>query len=105
MAKASINTEQQALTFILIFLLPLILSGFASLLQAVTTQLFNILDWSTSGFRLGTIPSNTARRKFLYDHNPLLPYGYKSKPARRPTGEPTTMPPFTQLCLTSFHWV
>jgi hypothetical protein len=46
MAEASINTGQQALTFILIFLFPLILSGFASLLQAVTTQLFNILDWS-----------------------------------------------------------
>jgi hypothetical protein len=46
MAKASIDTGQQALTFILIFLLLLILSGFASLLQAVTTQLFNILDWA-----------------------------------------------------------
>ncbi len=46
MAEASINIGQQALTFILIFLLTLILSGFASLLQAVTTQLFNILDWS-----------------------------------------------------------
>jgi hypothetical protein len=46
MAEASINSGQQALTFILIFLLPLILSRFASLLQAVTTQLFNIFDWS-----------------------------------------------------------
>jgi hypothetical protein len=46
MAEASIHIGQQDLTFIFISLLPLILSGFASLLQAVTTQLFNILDWS-----------------------------------------------------------
>jgi hypothetical protein len=46
MAKASIDTGQHALTFILIFLLPFILSRFTSLLQALTTQLFNILDWS-----------------------------------------------------------